>query len=375
MTSQSALGTEVEVVTPQSELYGVYAGDVKEIIYTKNNKPVAFHAELLRYGPVRNVPITTNSKNEFECPQIGDRVLIAFENGIIDNPVLLRTVNFTFGETEKEYLKEFPAGMTVKYDKNGDAFLTFPRHYNKKIDKTYNLTAGYSGEESAIVDIDEAGTIKLTDRSESYVELNAPDKSITSRTKNESGITIDDIQIQINTDDSNSIKIDATAGKITVESVQSLDINTLNVLITATGNVTTQATGNIVMQATGTGTIQSTATLTLQGSQIVLVGPITQGGPPGQEYTGNSEIKGAKVTISSATSTDLASPATNISGVITATGVSNFIGAFTASGAINLLGTLTMAGTPDSTPLLSVTTVAKIPVIVNGVPGFIPVMP
>jgi len=112
------------------DYYRIYLGTVTGYIRDKASSKIVACLVNENKGAAVDVAVklSTKSPNEWDTPQVGDKVLWGYMNGDIINPYILCSAYEMFGGQvdEKLFRKVFPSGAVWQVDSSGNMTLTIP---------------------------------------------------------------------------------------------------------------------------------------------------------------------------------------------------------------------------------------------------------
>jgi len=112
------------------DYYRIYLGTVTGYIRDKASSKIVACLVNENKGAAVDVAVklSTKSPNEWDTPQVGDKVLWGYMNGDIINPYILCSAYEMFGGQvdEKLFRKVFPSGAVWQIDSSGNMTLTIP---------------------------------------------------------------------------------------------------------------------------------------------------------------------------------------------------------------------------------------------------------
>lgn len=207
---------------------------------------------------LKRVSIATGHIGSAAIPNVGDLVLLAFDRGDVNQPIVLARL---YSDEDRPPL-------------NHPGELVFRQPLAAAEDKTVKglirTVDGGSPARELVFELPPKITVRVTDGNvratagKTELVLDQPDGGsgtvtvVTGRTK-----------IVMNQD--GDVRVEA-AGAMTLKAASTLTLEGVNVEVKGTGNVTVEANGSATIKAAGTATVQASGAATVQGALVNVKG-------------------------------------------------------------------------------------------------------
>lgn len=207
-------------------------------------------------------PLAGNAYGQYILPEVGDEVLVAFENNNLDNPIVIGSLyNGASKQSDTydadNYIKNIKtkAGNEIRFlDKPGSEQIT--------------ITNKTANDNQVILTVEDSGKITIT--SNGKIELTAPDIKLSANDHLAlcgGQVAISGTKISLHTDDG-EVLIDGN--KVSVNGTSEVDVSGAQIKVAADTQLTVDGGQSATIKAALSMTVQATGETAIKGGMVMI---------------------------------------------------------------------------------------------------------